>query len=226
MFPKYLVNRTITLERSQRPSISDRLKAENDVRTILLQGLGALVLLAGAVTTWSQLQATLARNREELRLSREQMQVTSERNREELRLSLEGQVTERFTRAMEQLGSNTLAVRLGGIYALERIAKDSARDHGPIMEVLTAFVRERAGWKGDQPLAEGTQPQTLPTDIQAILTVIGRRVIDEQWKEPSRLELSKTDLRGAHLRGAHLENASLNGIAAKIMRTYVRQVDV
>ena len=37
-----------------------------------------------------------------------------------------------------------MAIRLGGIYALERIARDSEKDHGPIMEVLTAYVREKA----------------------------------------------------------------------------------
>jgi hypothetical protein len=34
-------------------------------------------------------------------------------------------------------------VRLGGIYALERIARDSESDHWAVMEVLTAFVREQ-----------------------------------------------------------------------------------
>ena len=31
-------------------------------------------------------------------------------------------------------GDEKLEVRLGGIYALERIARDSEKDHGPIME--------------------------------------------------------------------------------------------
>jgi hypothetical protein len=35
-------------------------------------------------------------------------------------------------------------VRLGAIYALERIAYDSPRDHWPIIEVLTAYVRQNA----------------------------------------------------------------------------------
>lgn len=40
------------------------------------------------------------------------------------RLSREGQLTERYTKAIEQLGSGTLDVRLGAIYALERLAHD------------------------------------------------------------------------------------------------------
>jgi hypothetical protein len=59
-------------------------------------------------------------------------------------LSREGQVTDRYTKAIEQLGSEKLDVRIGGIYALERIARDSARDHPTVMEVLTAFIREHS----------------------------------------------------------------------------------
>ena len=62
----------------------------------------------------------------------------------------ERQITERFTRAIEQLrqrheyGKKILEIRLGGIYALERIAKDSKKDHWTIMEILTAYVRENS----------------------------------------------------------------------------------
>jgi uncharacterized protein YjbI with pentapeptide repeats len=59
-------------------------------------------------------------------------------------LSREGHVTDRYTKAIEQLGSKELDVRIGGIYALERIARDSAKDHPTVMEVLTAFIREHS----------------------------------------------------------------------------------
>ena len=51
-------------------------------------------------------------------------------------LTEQGQVTDRYTKAIEQLGSDKLDVRIGGIYALERVARDSARDHPTVMEVL------------------------------------------------------------------------------------------
>jgi hypothetical protein len=44
-------------------------------------------------------------------------------------LSREGQATDRYTKAIEQLGSDKIDVRIGGIYALERVARDSPRDH-------------------------------------------------------------------------------------------------
>jgi len=41
-------------------------------------------------------------------------------------------------------------VRLGGIYALERIANESEQDHWPIMEVLCTYVRNVAPIKRQQ----------------------------------------------------------------------------
>jgi uncharacterized protein YjbI with pentapeptide repeats len=53
-------------------------------------------------------------------------------------------ITESFSKAVEQLGSDKLEVRLGGIYSLERISKESPDDYWTVMENLTAFVRERS----------------------------------------------------------------------------------
>ena len=107
-----------------------------------------------------------------------------------MRVAQEGHITERFTRAVEQLGSERLEIRLGGIYALERLAKDSPQDHWTIMEVLTAFIRENAPWplqaegppppspEGQEAAAAAAKPTTKSkprTDIQAALTIIGRR---------------------------------------------------
>jgi hypothetical protein len=60
-------------------------------------------------------------------------------------LARQGQVTDRYTKAIEQLGPDKgLDVRIGGIYALERVARDSAKDQPTVMEVLTAFIREHS----------------------------------------------------------------------------------
>ena len=65
-------------------------------------------------------------------------------SRRTLELTEQGQVTDRYTKAIEQLGSDKLDVRIGGIYALERVARDSFTDHPTVMEVLTAFIREHS----------------------------------------------------------------------------------
>jgi hypothetical protein len=123
----------------------------------------------------------------------------------------EGQITDRFTKAIAQLGDDTLAVRVGGIYALERIARDSLKDQWTIVETLSAFIRESApapATTADIPMASRT-PDTLPSlraDVQAALTVLGRR---NPISEPGTIDLRRTALGRANLNGAHLEGASL-----------------
>ena len=140
-------------------------------------------------------------------------------------LKRHGQVTERFTRAVDQLGNDSIHVRLGGIYALERLAREAPDDHGPIVEILTAYVRERAGRRPPAPPADDAPapadnapplPRSQPagrgpaTDVQAVLTVLGRRTISHDPPSPWRLELSRVDLRGIRLRHARLERVNLS----------------
>jgi hypothetical protein len=150
----------------------------------LAQILGGTALLSGLYFTWRTLQ-----------------------------VNREGQITERFTRAIDQLGrSNELEIRLGGIYALERIARDSERDHWPIMEVLTAYVRQHAPWRPEEDSGEEPKtPESSPPDpdIQAILTVLGRRTRTFVHKEPERLDLHETNLSRANLSRANLSFATL-----------------
>ena len=142
------------------------------------------------------------------------------------RLAREGQVTDRYTKAIEQLGSDRLDVRLGGIYALERIASDSARDHPTIVEVLAAFIREHSRKQPsfDTPRAGPAPERTTEPDVQAALTVIGRRNV-RQDRRPvdlsgsvlpeadffrgdfARVNLNDADLSGAILGAADFENA-------------------
>jgi hypothetical protein len=72
-----------------------------------------------------------------------------------LELTEQGHITERYTKAIEQLGSDKLDVRLGGIYALERLAIDSERDHPTVVEVLGAFVREHSDSTDDSEHPSG-----------------------------------------------------------------------
>ena len=130
-----------------------------------------------------------------------------EKGEADIEIAREGQITERFTRAIELLGSGKMAVRLGAIYALERISKDSKKDHWTIVETLAAFIRENAPWppkKAEDTLDKGKKPAN---DVQAALTVLGRR----KWREdePGYIDLSFTALMGANLMKAHLERAYL-----------------
>jgi hypothetical protein len=248
-------------------NVKDLAELEDKFRATLAQIIGGIGFLLGLYFTWRRITAT-DRNLEIAR--------------ESVRVDREGQITERFTRAIDQLGGDKLEIRLGGIYALERIASDSQRDHWQVMEVLTAYIRENAPrkdiidevketkrkqgdketkstkrllevmealfahvredapWKAkakrmmgkqedeskqleDKQEGEGQKPgepaeeqfpaeiPTLPTDIQAVLTVLGRRKWVEQEEEDQFLDLSGTDLRKADFNKADLQKARLIG---------------
>ncbi|WP_161860528.1 pentapeptide repeat-containing protein [Algicella marina] len=186
----------------------------------------------------------------------------------DVQIKQEGHYTELFTKAVEQLGATkakfedvervildshgaerriiqreqtterNIEVRLGAIYALERVMKDSARDAGPIVETLSAYVRENCGEpvvldEADRPMWEKEMtrndytrmwrsylnaklPEKAPgsrADIQAALAVLGRRMdgpkpADFDTGDPGIL-LPAANLQGAGLAGARLEGADL-----------------
>jgi uncharacterized protein YjbI with pentapeptide repeats len=128
-------------------------------------------------------------------------------------------ITERFTRSIEQLGNPEETIRIGGIYALERIANDSPRDGWTIMEVLSSFIRGKQNIKG-QDLA---QLPIIQTDSQAALTVIKRRLIDLE-SDRKYLDLSLTNLTAANLIEARLDRVKLN--SAILIQSDLRQANL
>jgi hypothetical protein len=112
LLPSGLVSRDTTLG-DLNPE--QRANAVNSARTTLVQALVGLAALAGIFVGWQQLQI----DRDQSRTDRQQLTA-------QLTLTRQGQVAERFTRAVDQLGSARLEQRLGGIYGLERIARDSS----------------------------------------------------------------------------------------------------
>lgn len=182
----------------------DYLKAVNDARTVVLQLLGGIAVSVGAYATWRRLRV----------------------NEDELRTTRDGQVTERFTRAIEQLGSDSPDIRIGAVFALARIAHNSPADRDAVVATLSAFVRGHSPWPPGRP--EQPSPdadlQTLATranDVQSAVAVLGRlpSSVDGEW-----IRLPHSDLRlarmyqltfdyalfgGANLAGARLWGSSL-----------------
>ena len=170
---------SVLTEHPQIPKSADRHKAITDTRT----GLVALLAAIGAAGGLAYTARTY-------------------------RLSREGHFTDRYSNAVEQLGHKEIAVRLGGIFALERLMRDSPADQPTIMETLAAFVRQQT-----PPELPPVGPPRPDGDVQAVLAVLGRR--DPVEKErPINLEgtvLSGALLDGANLAGARLYGANLAG---------------
>jgi Pentapeptide repeats (8 copies) len=187
----------------------EKFDCENEARKTVAQVMGGALLIVGVYSTWQNLKTT----------------------QESVRIASEGEIADRFTKAIEQLGAvnangtSKLELRLGGIFALERIANDSEKDHWPIMEILTAYVRQNAPRR---PSPKQGEPAPPALDIQSILTVIGRRTLtdsehqrhqrlDLTWTQLSKAELinaklAYADLRDADLRSADLRGADLKGV--------------
>jgi len=196
---------------------ADRLKAENDVRSALLQGfvgflaLGAAAL--GAAVTVGQVRA----------------------NRE-------GRSTDLFIKAIDLLASDQVSVRHGGVYALEQLAEADIdeRYRGHAHALLTAFIRQRAPWPPDDTDTEPTAPRPMqggiPDDIGAAFAVLSRQSV---ITEDAGSVLESVDLRNAELDNitipracfahSNLEGASLAGatlIGATLSGTILRNTNL
>lgn len=138
-------------------------------------------------------------------------------------LQREEQITDRFTKAVEQLGSEKRAVRLGAIYALERIAKDSERDFTTIMETLAAFVREQAPWPSAEMLSGDAEnfeeadqsadnTRVVPAiDVSAAVAVLSRAIPANHPLRTGSDTAGRVDLRRVDLRRLDMPNALLKG---------------
>jgi uncharacterized protein YjbI with pentapeptide repeats len=136
-----------------------------------------------------------------------------------LEISDKKQIAERFSKAVDQLGNDKLGVRVGGIFALEKIAETYPDEHWIVMEVLMSYIKDQSlqGKSVFKPQVQEEENQTeeenidtVTNDIQAALIVICRRNIrhDLQGKV---IDLSFCDIRRADLKNAKLSNADLTG---------------
>ena len=155
-----------------------------------------------------------------------------------------GLMNERYQKATEMLGSDVLTVRLGGIYALQRLAEeDPEQYHVQIMRLFCAFVRNPVKDKGERTerghehdtatlgdeVKEESQSETLREDVQAIMDAIATRsdadIALEKKADDFRPDLSNADLcygifpkgnlSGVSFFRADLSDAKL-GFAAKL----------
>lgn len=139
----------------------------------------------------------------------------------EANLNERRQMAEAFATAIEQLGHDKFSIRIGGILTLEKIAQVDLAYHRPVMETLCAYVRNERPFN---PL----NVETIPVDIQTILTVLGRREYSNDG-EKGLIDLHKCNLLGANMQngqfsGALLFGSSLSG--ANLWQVNLEQADL
>jgi hypothetical protein len=122
-----------------------RLKARHDVRTAGVQLVGALALIVGGALTWRTVW-----------------------------LTREGQITDRLSRAIEQLGDvEKRSVRIGAIHALGRVARDSRGDHAAVIALLGEHLRTVSPAVGEdgRPLDLGER-RGIDPEVRAVTAVL------------------------------------------------------
>ncbi|WP_414546057.1 pentapeptide repeat-containing protein [Nostoc sp. CCY0012] len=215
---------------------AQQIQYRNQVLTstaIIFLGLAILINAYYAAKRADNLQKKASAEILQWRLAAEKSNEISIQNSQ---ITQDKMLIECFMGAITQLGHDKIETRTGAIYILERVAQDFPKEHWTIMEILTAFVRENAPiqLEDEQQRLEYLQPSNLDRpksgvyrkqklesdtrkalpkirrDIQAALTVIGRRnsLIEE---DNQKLDLRNTDIRRADLLGANLEKADLRG---------------
>ncbi|MGW4469303.1 pentapeptide repeat-containing protein [Nonomuraea sp. NPDC004354] len=154
---------------------------------------------------------------------------TWETGQKTLESQIQGQITDRYTKAIEQISSEkSIEVRIGGLYALQRIAQDSSYDASIVQEVIVAFVVQHvsASKSSLSPTASRTSPELPPppdppwvppltrwqpsADILTALRVLGTVTgITRESVALTTVRFEQANFHWANLRGAHLSNVSL-----------------
>jgi hypothetical protein len=173
-------------------SDSDRVRAQHDLRVLLVQASGGAILLLGLFYTSQTLQIS----------------------QQTLKTGQQVQLDDRFTKAIGEMGSDKVEVRVGGIFALEGIAKDSPeRNHLPTVELLSVYLKQHAA-DSDAAIPEGKSCSAagveLRPDLDAAAIVLGRRPdITVEVEHDEQLNLVDANLHNAHLEKAQFQNSVL-----------------
>ena len=109
-----------------------------------------------------------------------------------------------MSKGFEQLAGDKIAIRLGGIYALEGVMNTSEQYHRPVLEGLCAFVRETHDWKNR--LRKHNQ-LSMSGGAYGYRKARGRNREDRL----SNVRIPGANLSGANLSGANLSGANLSG---------------
>ena len=113
----------------------------------------------------------------------------------------------------EEVSEPNLEVRIGAIYALERIARQNLDYHLQATEIISAFVRTNAPQLTLQASTPPFQPTTPRQDIQTAISVLARRSKQQIKIENDaefRIDLKNTDLSGIDFGAGQFSAAMFN----------------
>lgn len=186
---------------------------DKDRFDVAIKAATAIAAFAAGLLTWARLE-----------LSRREHHLAAE----DRRLAADRDLTERYSRSIDQLGSGDPLVQVGGIFALERFALDAERaatdrdiDWRMALDVLAALTRklsreservaEARPTGGDQPGHTAPEP---PIAVIEAVRVLGRfdRRAGRSPTSPPNYVCVEHDMSGVLLTNAKLAGASFPSV--------------
>jgi hypothetical protein len=156
----------------------------------LVAGIGALVALVTAYRR-QRIEEVAGERAERIQAHAEQVA------RDNAHDAIERRVTDLYGKAVEQLGHNKAAVRLGGLYALERLAQDHHQHRQTVTDVVCAYLR--MPFQYSAPTTTTPQPQPQPQPEQASQSV-PPDVQEDDPRQELQVRLTAQRLLTRHLR--------------------------
>src|SRR3989339_247908 len=196
----------------------EKLEAIKDIRSNVIYIAGGILAIIGIYLTWRRTKALDKQNI-----------INEDNNNKNL-------ILQQFSKASELLKDENIAARLSGIYLFEKIMSTNEEYHWPIIELLTAYVREKRdnkkydcdfskeedhlnieydevtktnfyeiinyeydGKGGEIPIKKRYLRVPVEKDIQAILTILGRRSrkLEKHEESEENLEEIISELQNA-----------------------------
>jgi len=159
------------------------------IGTAIAALLVAPTTLAESVIHWHQTQQSNAKDKADLLNAVEA-----------LKNDIRGTDAQSFTLAVDQIASDNLDRRIGGIIALEILMTQSPERENRIIDLLAAHIRSRTVGTVSNPAAGP------PEDLRVALTVLGKRPDPRNHRN---VDLSRANLTGAKLMSMDLVDADL-----------------
>jgi uncharacterized protein YjbI with pentapeptide repeats len=190
----------------------ERFRMEDDARKTLAQIIGGVLVLLGLVVTYNTYRVGVQKQD----------------------LDRDSQVTDRFSKAITHLGDDKIAIRIGGLFELERIAKDSPRDASTTKQVIYAYLHDKfsnvQNLSPDSISPRPTAPETTnetnvpqqksnglaiakfntPIEVQTILNIIQNLLGESERLDLRHLDLSGKSLANGKYALANFQNTNIS----------------
>jgi hypothetical protein len=191
------VDTTRLTDKEKLEFLNSTLQQQSSFRAALVQIAAGMAVVSGAALAWRQYVHT---RREAIRQAREK--------REDFHLDL-------FSEALKSLSADEPGHRIGGVYALGRLAEISYSHRSACADVLSTFIRTNSPWppspaRPEEPeimLAnKGRSLRDYAPDVQTALTLLGKHTY--RWHQVDYIRLRHRDLRKANLSDGHYEGVA------------------